>query len=304
MYFDVKIHLKRPQTIKMDFTYKTAKIESKIKPDISLLEIMGYAVPYDRNWQPWMNTNRQYERFRGHFPREFEQYSSKAAFLLDGKIVESRTFINTKYVHFIAENSAYNYAGQEIWKMPQIISGRERICARSRYIHKIISGSPSYEVIIDTKTGNYCEIPRKLFVQLDNYNLYSEWRAGPHFACYWGKTYVWWSPRGAYDCTNCKMIYEYTREIFCDKELSYGIARFENGLIHLSEPNESVFLSVYKKPVVQKAKAEPCPVCFTKDPKRCAYACGHPFVCQDCDKKITECPICRAAITNRIAIVL
>ncbi|KAB1212842.1 E3 ubiquitin-protein ligase RGLG1 [Morella rubra] len=41
-----------------------------------------------------------------------------------------------------------------------------------------------------------------------------------------------------------------------------------------------------------------CPICLT-NPKDLAFGCGH-MTCRDCGPKVTNCPICRQPIRNRL----
>ncbi|XP_044480596.1 E3 ubiquitin-protein ligase RGLG4-like isoform X1 [Mangifera indica] len=45
-------------------------------------------------------------------------------------------------------------------------------------------------------------------------------------------------------------------------------------------------------------RTQACPICLTS-PKDLAFGCGH-MTCRDCGSRVTNCPICRQRITNRL----
>lgn len=47
-----------------------------------------------------------------------------------------------------------------------------------------------------------------------------------------------------------------------------------------------------------------CAVCFKEARRRVAYSCGHMAVCQECDKRLKACPLCRSPIVLRLNVIL
>ncbi|GAV64895.1 Copine domain-containing protein/zf-C3HC4_3 domain-containing protein [Cephalotus follicularis] len=52
------------------------------------------------------------------------------------------------------------------------------------------------------------------------------------------------------------------------------------------------------EPTILDERTQACPVCLTNE-KDMAFGCGH-MTCRDCSPRLTNCPICRQRVTNRI----
>jgi hypothetical protein len=60
---------------------------------------------------------------------------------------------------------------------------------------------------------------------------------------------------------------------------------------------------VKNQPIVRNVDLE-CAVCFKEARRRVAYSCGHMAVCQECDKRLKACPLCRSPIVLHLNVIL
>ncbi|XP_044467418.1 E3 ubiquitin-protein ligase RGLG4 [Mangifera indica] len=62
-------------------------------------------------------------------------------------------------------------------------------------------------------------------------------------------------------------------------------------------PPEHEVRTIVSSPAIDD-RTQACPICLTS-PKDLAFNCGH-MTCSDCGSRVTNCPICRQRITNRL----
>ncbi|KAJ0042692.1 hypothetical protein Pint_17139 [Pistacia integerrima] len=62
-------------------------------------------------------------------------------------------------------------------------------------------------------------------------------------------------------------------------------------------PPERVVSNIASSPAIDD-RTQACPICLTS-PKDLAFGCGH-MTCRDCGSRVTNCPICRQRINNRL----
>ncbi|XP_031287495.1 E3 ubiquitin-protein ligase RGLG4 isoform X3 [Pistacia vera] len=62
-------------------------------------------------------------------------------------------------------------------------------------------------------------------------------------------------------------------------------------------PPEHVVSNIASSPAIDD-RTQACPICLTS-PKDLAFGCGH-MTCRDCGSRVTNCPICRQRINNRL----
>lgn len=70
--------------------------------------------------------------------------------------------------------------------------------------------------------------------------------------------------------------------------------------IEIVEDVEINNLLLKKTKIFEDETISECSVCLCSEKDTIFIPCGHFYTCSECSKKVSNCPICRISITNRI----